>query len=125
MSDIKLPVLKHVVTGIDIQHNPPLDAPDLRRAVEVLRVGIQDEAVTAAILRQLERSRPDRLLERRHAVLDDREGPGREELRDLRDRLQGLGVEVGGGSPQEFAAYIAREIPKWTKVVKDSGARVE
>ena len=45
--------------------------------------------------------------------------------RDLRDRLQGLGVEVAGGSPQEFAAYIAREIPKWTKVVKDSGARVE
>jgi tripartite-type tricarboxylate transporter receptor subunit TctC len=44
---------------------------------------------------------------------------------DLRARLAALGVEIAGGTPQEFAAYIASEIPKWTKVVKDSGARVE
>jgi hypothetical protein len=24
-----------------------------------------------------------------------------------------LSVEVGGDTPQEFAAYIKREIPKW------------
>ena len=44
---------------------------------------------------------------------------------DLRERLQSLGADVAGGSAQDFAAYIAREIPKWSKVVKDSGARAE
>ena len=44
---------------------------------------------------------------------------------DLHDRLQKLGAETAVGSPQDFAAYIAREIPKWTKVVHDSGAKAE
>jgi len=44
---------------------------------------------------------------------------------ELRDRLAALGAEVMTGTPREFADYIAREIPKWTKVVKDSGARAE
>ena len=45
--------------------------------------------------------------------------------KDLRERLATLGAEVAGGSPQDFAAYIAREIPKWAKLVKDSGARAD
>jgi tripartite-type tricarboxylate transporter receptor subunit TctC len=44
---------------------------------------------------------------------------------DLRLRLESLGAEIAGGTPQDFAAYIAREIPKWTAVVKASGARAE
>jgi len=44
---------------------------------------------------------------------------------DLRARLESLGAEIAGGTPQEFAAYIAREIPKWTKVVRDSGAKAD
>ena len=43
----------------------------------------------------------------------------------LRERLDGLGAEVAGGTPQAFADYIARETPKWAKVVKDSGARAD
>jgi len=44
---------------------------------------------------------------------------------DLRERLESLGAELATGTPRDFADYIAREIPKWTKVVKDSGARAE
>jgi len=31
---------------------------------------------------------------------------------------EGLGAELAPGSPREFADYIAREIPKWAKVVR-------
>jgi tripartite-type tricarboxylate transporter receptor subunit TctC len=44
---------------------------------------------------------------------------------DLRERLAALGAEVHPGTPREFADYIASEIPKWSKVVRDSGARIE
>ena len=45
--------------------------------------------------------------------------------KDLSERLAGLGAEVLTGTPRDFADYIAREIPKWSKVVKDSGARAD
>jgi len=45
--------------------------------------------------------------------------------KDLSERLAGLGAEVLTGTPRDFADYIAREIPKWTKVVKDSGAKAD
>jgi tripartite-type tricarboxylate transporter receptor subunit TctC len=45
--------------------------------------------------------------------------------KDLSERLGGLGAEVLSGTPKDFADYIAREIPKWTKVVKDSGAKAD
>ena len=44
---------------------------------------------------------------------------------DVRERFAGLGAEVIGGTPDEFAAYIKKEIPKWTQVVKESGARAD
>jgi len=44
---------------------------------------------------------------------------------DTLRQLHDLGVEVGSSTPEEFAAYISSEIPKWAAVVKASGARVE
>jgi tripartite-type tricarboxylate transporter receptor subunit TctC len=43
----------------------------------------------------------------------------------VRRSLADLGVDIVGGSPQEFARYIKAEIPKWASVVKVSGAHVE
>jgi tripartite-type tricarboxylate transporter receptor subunit TctC len=39
--------------------------------------------------------------------------------------LTDLGVEISGSTPEEFARYIAAEIPKWTAVVKASGATLD
>jgi tripartite-type tricarboxylate transporter receptor subunit TctC len=36
-----------------------------------------------------------------------------------------LGVDIVGDMPQEFQAYIKSEIPKWTAIVKASGATLD
>jgi tripartite-type tricarboxylate transporter receptor subunit TctC len=42
---------------------------------------------------------------------------------DVRAKLAGLGMEVIGNSPDEFAAAIKSEIPRWAKVIKESGIK--
>lgn len=44
---------------------------------------------------------------------------------DTLRQLHDIGVEVNASTPEEFAAYIRSEIPKWAAVVKASGAQVE
>jgi tripartite-type tricarboxylate transporter receptor subunit TctC len=44
---------------------------------------------------------------------------------ETRRALSDLGVDIVGNSPDEFAAYIKSEIPKWTAVVKASGAQLD
>ena len=39
--------------------------------------------------------------------------------------LARLGVDIVGDTPQEFGAYIKAEIPKWTAIVKASGATLD
>jgi tripartite-type tricarboxylate transporter receptor subunit TctC len=45
--------------------------------------------------------------------------------REFIERYAVLGIEPLGGTPQQFAAYIRKELAKWGKVVRESGARVE
>ena len=46
-------------------------------------------------------------------------------LPDVQERMTRTGVEPVGGTPAEFGAYIAREIDKWAKVVKDANLDTE
>ena len=43
----------------------------------------------------------------------------------VRKSLVDLGVDIVGNTPEEFAAYIKAEIPKWTAIVRASGARLD
>ena len=43
----------------------------------------------------------------------------------VKKSLGDLGVDIIGGSPQAFAAYIRSEIPKWTAIIKASGATLD
>jgi tripartite-type tricarboxylate transporter receptor subunit TctC len=44
---------------------------------------------------------------------------------DVKDRLARQAFVLVGSSPDEFGQYIAAEIPKWARIVKLSGAKVE
>ncbi|HXF67101.1 MAG TPA: tripartite tricarboxylate transporter substrate binding protein [Burkholderiales bacterium] len=46
-------------------------------------------------------------------------------LPQVRDQFAAQGIEVLGGTPEQFGAYIREEIAKWAKVIKLSGARAE
>lgn len=46
-------------------------------------------------------------------------------LPEVAERLKTLGLEAVLSSPEELATYQASEIVKWTKVVKESGAKAE
>ena len=42
-------------------------------------------------------------------------------LPDVRAKLEAVGIEIQGGTPQEYAALIRSDLAKWGKVVKEAG----
>jgi tripartite-type tricarboxylate transporter receptor subunit TctC len=47
------------------------------------------------------------------------------QLPEIKERLVALEFEPVGNTPEEFGTYIQKELVKWTKVVKESGAKVD
>jgi tripartite-type tricarboxylate transporter receptor subunit TctC len=62
---------------------------------------------------------PDVIKKLHGAAIKALEDPG------VKTALAKLGVDIVGGTPEEFAAYIKAEIPKWTAIVKASGATMD
>ena len=44
---------------------------------------------------------------------------------ELSKRLSDEGADIAGGTPEQFAALIKDDIPRWGKVVRESGAKVD
>ena len=47
------------------------------------------------------------------------------QLPDVKERLVALGIDPAGGSPEQFHAFLEREIAKWQRVVKVAGIKPE
>ena len=63
---------------------------------------------------------PPEIIKRLHAEL----------IRALKDpefeaRMRGMGLEIYGTTPEQFAQYIRDENAKWAKVIKATGARID
>jgi tripartite-type tricarboxylate transporter receptor subunit TctC len=44
---------------------------------------------------------------------------------DLKERYTTMGAEAGRGSPAELQAFVAGEIRRYAKLVKDTGMKAE
>jgi len=44
---------------------------------------------------------------------------------DLRNRLQGLGADPVGNTPEQYTVFMQNEIAKWTKVIRAAGIKGE
>ena len=46
-------------------------------------------------------------------------------LPDVKERMSGLGMDVAGGTPEDFGALVRSDIAKWAKVIRQAGIKVE
>jgi tripartite-type tricarboxylate transporter receptor subunit TctC len=44
---------------------------------------------------------------------------------DVRDKLQAMGADVIGSTPEQFSAFMSRETAKWDKVIRTANIRAE
>jgi tripartite-type tricarboxylate transporter receptor subunit TctC len=44
---------------------------------------------------------------------------------DVRAKLQGAGIEIQGGTPEDFGNVIRAEVEKWGRIVKAAGIHAD
>ena len=44
---------------------------------------------------------------------------------DIKDRTRSQGIELGGSTPEEFAAFIKADIAKWGKVIREARITID
>ena len=91
--------------------------PDLPTAVEAGVAGFETGS-WAGVLVPLGTARP--IIAKLHAELTRIL-----QLADTKERLAALDFEPVGNTPEEFAAVIRKEVLRWAKVVKESGAKLD
>jgi tripartite-type tricarboxylate transporter receptor subunit TctC len=46
-------------------------------------------------------------------------------LPEMQQRFVGQGIDLAASSPEQFAALIKAEVPRWARIVKQAGAKVD
>jgi tripartite-type tricarboxylate transporter receptor subunit TctC len=46
-------------------------------------------------------------------------------IAELRDKTRSQGIELGGSSPEEFAAFLKADIAKWTKAIREMNITID
>jgi tripartite-type tricarboxylate transporter receptor subunit TctC len=44
---------------------------------------------------------------------------------DVKEKMFGLGMDIAGGTPEEFGALVKSDIAKWAKVIREAGIQPE
>ena len=44
---------------------------------------------------------------------------------DIKKKINDAGIDVAGGTPQQFADFLQAEMKKWAKVAKDANIQPE
>jgi tripartite-type tricarboxylate transporter receptor subunit TctC len=92
-------------------------APDIPTVAEA---GVPGYSVTTAYGVAAPAKTPRAILDRLHAeLIKVLNAP------DIRERLQGLGADPVGTTPEQYTAFIQEEIAKWTKVIRAAGIKGE
>jgi tripartite-type tricarboxylate transporter receptor subunit TctC len=92
-------------------------APDIPTVAES---GVPGYEVTTAYGVAAPAKTPRPVLDRLHAeLIKTLNSP------DIRERLQGLGADPVGNTPEQYTAFMQNEIAKWGKVIKAAGIKGE